>query len=96
MVFITFMCPQAFKRYLQQHFTGAGGREAHFELLNGTWNWKDYLKGLDIELHGLTPTQLEPGSNHCWRFVAAADIHAYGLHTGSAVQNPFGEQGLST
>ena len=46
----------------------AGGRDVHSELLDGSWNFKDFLAPLNIQIKGVASTSKEDAA-HVWRLV---------------------------
>lgn len=65
-----------------------GSRDIHAELLDGSWNFKDFLRPLDIRVTGITSTAKEEAA-HVWRIVDRKTLVQAGFQEGAVqVQHP--------
>ena len=61
--------PTEFADWVRDNVKPPQGRTIHVELLNSTFDWQQWLFRLNVHIHGLTPTTLNPEFNHVWHFI---------------------------
>jgi hypothetical protein len=68
---------QAFKREIEQNMVPSKGREIRVEIMEGSWDWQEFLAPLNINLSGVAITAEEKSVVHSFRVVRRGDLKTY-------------------
>lgn len=71
---------EEFQREIDTSVPRAAGREMDCHILQGAWDFHEWLDPLGVKVQGLTITDKAPNVIYCYRIVRREDLMKYGGH----------------
>ena len=77
---LLFSIDEEFQREINTSVPRAGGREMECHILQGAWDFHEWLEPLGVKVQGLTITDKAPNVVYCYRIVRREDLMKYAGH----------------
>ena len=71
--------PEAYATFIRDDVQPVRNRRLHVEILESTFDWKQFLAMAHLKVAGLAATHRQPHTCHVWRLVARKHITKLGF-----------------